>query len=90
MIELDKIYHFASGGFVAATAALAFRDPVLAFYAAIVVGALKEGFDWLSNWWYTRRGESPRHSVDFWDFFWTVIGGAAGSILVAVFDKVPT
>jgi hypothetical protein len=86
-MPLDKILHFCSGGFIAACVALAFREPMLGFYIAIVAGITKEGVDRISNWWYTRRGQSPRHTVDFWDFLWTVIGGAAGAILVAVFDK---
>jgi hypothetical protein len=87
MLEQDKVYHFLSGMFISMTAAVGFRNPMLGLGLAALAGLVKEGIDWLVNLYYTRRGEPPRHDVDFWDFFWTCAGGAAGAMIVAIFDR---
>ncbi len=70
MIPLDKLLHFLVGFCIAAT--LAF-SPVAAIVCAVIIGAAKEGYDYISV-----KYLKGSHEVSYLDFLATAIGGVAG------------
>ena len=71
MKYLDKLLHFMAGYCVAATLAV---SPIMAMVAATLVGAGKEGYDYIASKYF-----KIAHTVDKMDFVATVAGGVAGT-----------
>ena len=76
MIALDKKLHFAAGVIIAASVGVVAQSMLVGVGAAVVAGAAKEGYDWLSNRRRAKLGLPPNHDVDLMDFAYTAVGGA--------------
>lgn len=72
----DKQLHFIGGFLVALAVGSLCSNLWVAFIAAAVVGAVKEGYDALGY-----------GTVDLWDFVWTALGGVAYVAVLSIYSN---
>lgn len=71
-MQRDKVLHFVAGLLIAFIVAL-FFGITTGLITAILVGLLKELWDW----------KSEKGVVDIWDFIWTWAGGIVGALIAS-------
>ncbi len=88
MLPVDKANHAiygwacgAAGRLLAVTLGAPQYQVHAALGAAATFGALKEAIDWYRNRRAAALGQSAPHSVEFGDFFATVLGGAGAAVV---------
>jgi len=80
-IGKDKLGHFKAGAIIALAGSVLFGSGV-GLALAFLAGAGKEGMDYYANWKAEKEGLKQPHSVEFLDFWFTLVGGM---IVVAFF-----
>jgi hypothetical protein len=65
MKHIDKLYHFIAGVIIYIFSSIVLNN-WLPIIPVILIGGAKEVYDY-----YSKKG-----TPDWWDFIWTVIGGA--------------
>ena len=88
-LPADKGNHFLYGAVAAAIAApigVYFGLPasIAALAGSIAAGAAKEALDYWQNTQALKRGETPLHSVDVYDFLATAAGGLSAASVGAL------
>ena len=67
-IPSDQVYHFA-GGVLLVAATVPFVGVLSGFLTVVIIGAAKEGYDYLHR---------DKHTPDVWDAVATALGGLVG------------
>ena len=80
-IPQDKLLHFTTGLFGGAIIYLLIHSLLLSLCFGIIIGSLKELWDWNSNRVNIKAGRPIIHSVEFLDALSTVLGVLIGSLI---------
>lgn len=82
-IAQDKIGHLRAGAAIALIISIAgymifgITDMKYAIFASLVAGAGKEAYDYFDNMRRAKKGLKAQHTVEFADFWFTLVGGLA-------------
>lgn len=88
-IPKDKLLHLGAGIIITFLTMMVSGNVAYGLVAGFGAGAVKEGYDWLHNWWRARKGLPPVHDADLLDFVYTAMGSIAGAVLSVVLAGLP-